>query len=254
MQWTVRLEATTSAGEVKTTELVTFSRPGLVSTLAEVGLVLAEARTLLAKLQASMLCGQVAAYAAHHRVCAACGALQPLKDRRTRRLQTLFGTVEVEAPRFRVCRCRLTEPAVAVTVSPVCALLAARCTPELERVRAELGARTSFRDAARILDALLPVSPTNHESLRTRTHAVALQLEAADRQTAAEVTAVWDDKAAASAAAADASRPVVMLDGAYIRAVPGHQVRNGSVKNLGRYAASWIACWPNRPSSTAALT
>jgi len=28
----------------------------------------------------------------------------------------------------------------------------------------------------------------------------------------------------------------------------------GSVKNLGRYAASWIACWPKRPSSTAALT
>ncbi len=28
----------------------------------------------------------------------------------------------------------------------------------------------------------------------------------------------------------------------------------GSVKNLGRYAASWIAWLPNRPSSTAALT
>jgi len=28
----------------------------------------------------------------------------------------------------------------------------------------------------------------------------------------------------------------------------------GSVKNLGRYAASWISGWPNRPSSTAALT
>ncbi len=36
--------------------------------------------------------------------------------------------------------------------------------------------------------------------------------------------AVGDDTA--KAAAADASRPVVMLDGAYIRAVPGHQVRN----------------------------
>jgi hypothetical protein len=41
---------------------------------------------------------------------------------------------------------------------------------------------------------------------------------------AAEVTAVRDDTA--KAVAADASRPVVMLDGAYIRAVPGHQVRN----------------------------
>jgi len=224
MQWTVRLEARTSAGEVKTTELATFSRPGVVSTPAEIGLVLSETKALLAKLQASMLCGQVAAYAAHHRACAACGVLQPLKDRRTRRLQTMFGTVEVEAPRFKLCRCRLITPMTEVTVSPVCALLTARCTPELERVQAELGARTSFQDGVRILESLLPVSPANHESLRSRTHAVALQLEAADRQAAAEVTAVPHKPA--KAAAADASRPVVMLDGAYIHAVPGHQVRN----------------------------
>jgi len=235
MQWTVRLEARTSQGEVTTTELVTFSRP-VVSALAEIGLMLAETKMLLAKLQASMLCGQVAEHAAHHRVCATCGVLQPLHDRRTRRLQTLFGTVEVEAPRFKVYRCRQPAPLAGVTVSPVCALLTARCTPELEWVQAELGARTSFRDGARILESLLPVSPANHESLRTRTHAVARQLEAADRQAAAEVMAVPDKPA--QAAAADASRPVVMLDGAYIRAVSGHQTRNfeaicGKVEHKG---------------------
>jgi len=110
MQWTVRLEARTSAGKVKTTELVTFSRPAMVSTLAEVGLVLAEAKSLLAKLQASVPCGQLAEYAALCRLCPERGMLQPLKDRRTRRLQTLFGTVEVEAPRFTVCRCRPSAP------------------------------------------------------------------------------------------------------------------------------------------------
>jgi len=225
MQWTVRLEAMTSAGELKATELVTFSRAAMVGTLAEVGLVLAEAKSLLAKLQASVLCGQVAEYAAHYRVCAACGMLQPLKDRRTRRLQTLFGTVEVEAPRFKACRRRQPAPmAEAVTFSPVCALLTARCTPELERVQAELGARTSFRDAARVLDTLLPASPARHESVRNRTHAVALRIEAADRQAAAEVTTVRDEPD--KAASADEHRPAVMLDGAYIRAVPGHQVRN----------------------------
>ncbi len=121
MQWTVRLETRTSAGEVTTTELATFSRPAMIVMLAEVGLVLSETKMLLAKLQASRLCGQVAEYAAHHRACVDCGALQPLKDRRTRRLQTLFGTVEVEAPRFKLCRCRLTTPLAEVTVSPVCA-------------------------------------------------------------------------------------------------------------------------------------
>ncbi len=39
-------------------------------------------------------------------------------------------------------------------------------------------------------------------------------------------------------------------DGAQLLGVDGA----GSVKNLGRYAASWRVGWPNRPSSTAALT
>ena len=223
MQWTVQLEERSEQGAVTTTELLTFSRPAMTSTLAEVGLMLAEAKALLAKLQASMLCGQVAEHVAHSRLCPACGVLQPLKDRRTRRIQTLFGTVELEAPRIRVCRCRLTAPMAEAVFSPVCALLSARCTPELERVQAELGARTSFREAARVLEALLPVSSANHESVRLRTHAVAVQLEAADRQAAAEVVAAPDGPG--QAAVADASRPVVMLDGAYVRAVPGHQTR-----------------------------
>ncbi len=67
MQWTMRLEMRTSAGELKTTELVTFSRPAVIGTLAEVGLLLDKTKTLLARLQASMLCGQVADYAAHYR-------------------------------------------------------------------------------------------------------------------------------------------------------------------------------------------
>ena len=116
--------------------------------------------------------------------------------------------------------------------SPVGALLTARCTPELERVQAELGARTSFREAARILETLLPASPANHEGVRSRAHAAAPRLEAADRQAAAAVV-VGDT------AAAEASRPIVMLDGAYVRAVPGHQVRNfevicGKVEQEGR--------------------
>jgi len=93
MQWTVRLEARTSAGEVKTTELVTFGRPAVVSTLAEVGLVLAETKTLLAGLQASMLCGQVA-YAAHHRLCPQCGVLQPDEDGSDLRIESRLTAAE----------------------------------------------------------------------------------------------------------------------------------------------------------------
>jgi hypothetical protein len=87
MQWTVQLEARTDQGEVQTTKVLTFSRPAMASTLAEVGLMLAEAKALLARVQASMLCGQVAEYAAACRVCPACGVPQPFKDRRIRRIR-----------------------------------------------------------------------------------------------------------------------------------------------------------------------
>ena len=80
MRWTVRLEARTDLGEVRTTELVTFDRPVVDGTLADLGLALSEAKAILAELQASMLHGQVAGYAAHHRVCPECGVLQSLKD------------------------------------------------------------------------------------------------------------------------------------------------------------------------------
>jgi hypothetical protein len=41
---------------------------------------------------------------------------------------------------------------------------------------------------------------------------------------------------------------------AFPRAWTVKEITGGSVKNLGRYGASWIAWWPKRPSSTAALT
>jgi hypothetical protein len=256
MRWTVRLEARTDQGEVATTELVTIERPVVNGTLVDLGLALAEAKAVLAKLQASMVQSQAGEYAACHRICPQCRVPQPLKDRRTRRLQTLFGTVEVEAVRFRVCRCRPSAPMAAMVFSPVCALLTARCTPELERVQAELGARTSFREAARILEALLPASPANHESVRTRTHAVALRLEVADRQAAAAVVA-------GDTAAADTGRPVVMLDGAYLHAVPNHRVRNfeaicGKVEHEGRFSRRFalvrsVAEQPHAPLRAALL-
>jgi hypothetical protein len=219
MQWTVWLEARTSDGGVTTTEVTTFSRPVVDSTFADVGLVLSETKALSAKLQTSMLCDQMAEYAAHRRICVHCGVPQPLKKRRTRRLQTLFGTVEIAAPRFKLCRCRRSVPMEKVALfSPICELLTGRCTPELERVQAELGARTSFRDVVRILDLLLPGAPATHESVRNRTHVVALRIEAADRQ--APSVAVPEE-----APKLNANAPIVLLDGAYIRAAPGQPVR-----------------------------
>jgi hypothetical protein len=55
MRWTVRLEARTDQGEVKTTELATIERPVVDGTFADLGLALAEAKAVLAKLQRIMI-------------------------------------------------------------------------------------------------------------------------------------------------------------------------------------------------------
>ena len=69
MRWTVRLEARTDTGEVEATELVTFSRPVVDGTLAELGRALSEAKATLAKLQMRLVQGRAAEYVACRRLC-----------------------------------------------------------------------------------------------------------------------------------------------------------------------------------------
>ncbi len=227
MEWTIRLEVRTSRGEVETMALMTVTRPPVATAAEEIGLGLAEAKVLLAKVQTQMVRQQLAEYSALGRICPGCRARLRLKDRRPRRLQTLFGTIEVEAPRFRVCPCGEGAGEPGATVSPVRDLLrGARCTPELERIQAELGARTSFREAARILTALLPASPANHACVRDRTHAVGRRLEVAGPPRAERNGPSPDEI-------------VVALDGAYVRAAAGSPTRRfevilGKVEAAGR--------------------
>ena len=95
-------------------------------------------------------------------------------------MQTLFGTIKVAAPRVRVCSCANTLGMVDVSFSPLACALPDRCSAELRRLRAELGARHSFREAGRLLKTFLPCSPPNHTSVRNHLHCVANAIEAAE--------------------------------------------------------------------------
>ena len=151
MEWTIRLEVKTGRGEGESLDLATITRPAAMAAAAEVGLRLVEAKVLLAGLQASMVRTQLAEHAALDRVCPGCRAVLRVKDSRPRRLQTLFGALEVEAPRLKACPCRGAVGKPGATSSPVRDLLrGARCTPELERVQAERThpARAAYRDRA----------------------------------------------------------------------------------------------------------
>jgi hypothetical protein len=162
-QWTFRLEIRTGTEEVQSLEPASFSRPARATRFQEIGLTLAEAKQLLVNLQQSVVELQIAQHAAYSRPCVHCQRPQPVKGYRLRRLQTLFGTVEFQAPRFKVCPCQLPSAGTVrvATTCPLADLLPRRATPELERLQAELGAKTSFREAARILATLLPTASPN---------------------------------------------------------------------------------------------
>ena len=215
MEWVVKLEAKSGWGEVETIEVGRLERRVVGLTAEEVGLTLAEGKNLLAELGRLLLQTQMEEFTTCARVCRDCLRLRRLRDQRTRKIQTLFGTITVDAPRISACPCRNVWGFVDVSLSPLAELLPDRCTPELRRLQAELSARHSYREAARLLEMLLPCGPVNHATLRNRTHRVAANLESAatalpkpepDTDPSAEMT--------------------VFIDGAHIRAAPGYQSRH----------------------------
>ncbi len=74
----------------------------------KLGLALGEANGVLSSLQRHLVQMQTEEYCQARRRCPRCGAQRPLKDRRPRQLRSLFGVVEVRAPRFAPCRCSVT--------------------------------------------------------------------------------------------------------------------------------------------------
>ena len=100
MKWRILLELTETTGSVQTREMVTGDRLP-----PSIGLSLAESKAILAAMQTQLVQAQTDGYCGHRRKCSHCGSRRAVKDWRTRQLTTLFGVVQVAAPRFNACRC-----------------------------------------------------------------------------------------------------------------------------------------------------
>jgi hypothetical protein len=188
----------------------------------------AEGKDLLGELGRLVLQTRVEEYTICARGCTEGMKLRRQRDGRTRKVQTPFGTITVDAPRIRACPCMNTWGFVKVSFSPLADLLPDRCTPEFRRLQAELSSRHSYRESARLLAMLLPCEPPNHATMRNRMHRVAVELESqALAAPKAEVELKLD------------SEMIVLIDGAHIRAVPGYQMRHidvavGKIEVSGR--------------------
>jgi hypothetical protein len=96
--------------------------------IEQVGLTLAEAKSLLAALQQRIVERQAAAFLATCMHCQTCGTALCTKGQHSRTFRTLFGTITLMSPRLRSCQC---PPHRATTFSPLMALLSVQTAPEL---------------------------------------------------------------------------------------------------------------------------
>jgi hypothetical protein len=106
MEWRVTIELSGADKTRQTHEVARGDSIDPHSTLDPLGLTLDDGKTLLAGVQRHLVQARVAEYSALRRRCSHCRCLGPLKDRRVRRLNSLFGTVEVSADWSRRCQGR----------------------------------------------------------------------------------------------------------------------------------------------------
>ena len=127
MKWRVVVELTGMDGAVQWHEVGTGGDGTAVCSVGTLGLTLADAKRTLAGLQRHLVQAQADEHCRGRRRCQRCGAQRPLKDMRDRRLTSLFGVVEVRAPRFGPCRCGVASRR---TIAPAAEIMPDRCTPE----------------------------------------------------------------------------------------------------------------------------
>jgi hypothetical protein len=210
MRWRITLELAGTDGERQVHEIGVGERLPTGHAAATLGLGLAEGKAILAALQRHLVTAQVDEHCRNRRRCDRCAAQRPLKDWRPRSLTSLYGVVEVRAPRFGPCRCGV---ACRRSLTPVAEIMPDRCTPEYERVVAALGAALPYRRALALLREFFPLGAVPAvETTRQRTMRVGARLERA-----ALVPTQPESEAG----------PIALgIDAGHVRSVRSYQVRS----------------------------
>jgi hypothetical protein len=171
MRWVLRLVETETDSPVRGVDVLEINRPRDLGDIANLGLTLAEAKQLLARVQQAVVGAQAHDHVVLRPDCSCCGGRCHRKDWRLHQVATLFGRVTVRVPRFRCAGCGHIE--TGISWSSHC-----RSTPELDQLRAHLSALMPYRVAAGVLTHLLPVDAgTSPETLRGHTLKIGEQLQ-----------------------------------------------------------------------------
>ena len=213
MKWRVMVELTGVEGTVQLHEVSAGGSATAECSAETLGLTMAEGKMTLAGLQRHLVQAQAEEHCRSRRRCDYCGGQRPLKDFRRRRLTSLYGVVEVRAPRFDPCRCGVASRR---TITPVAEIMPDRCTPEYERTLAGMGCELPYRRARSLLEVFFPLSHTPEVgTIRQRTLHVGSRLE---REAVRLPTSARPPAEAQSIALA--------IDGGHVKAVHSYQERS----------------------------
>jgi hypothetical protein len=110
VEWTITIQGKNEFGDVCRREVrVDKSWERLFD--GEVGLSIEAGKKIMAALQGAVVSHEAETYSLFRRVCQDCHTFRPVKDYTTRRIRTVFGTVEVRNPRWALRYCLNTFPA-----------------------------------------------------------------------------------------------------------------------------------------------
>jgi len=139
------------------------------------GLSLAEAKTLLQNIQHTLVEQQVGEYEAQHQSCPSCEKKLLHKDKRTIVYRTLFGKFRLQCNRLFHCACQ-EQPTR--SFNPLAHLLAERTSPELLYLESKYASLISYGLCVKLLQEVLPIEGAiNTTSIRNNLHACAQRLE-----------------------------------------------------------------------------
>ena len=130
MKYQIKVEWQTEHGGRESAELGTVEVADCQSA-ADIGLKLSSGKEFLARLQEIVVRRQLEDYGSVSRSCPNCKNSRNIKDYRTRTIDTVFGQIVIETPRYDPCRVCETKPRV---VSPLKELIPGRVLPELEHL------------------------------------------------------------------------------------------------------------------------
>src|SRR5512134_1501622 len=224
MQLILKLDVVDDRNVVERTEI--WRCDDIVASLSpgHLGLSLSDGKTICAALQQAVAERQVACLTSSGTYCLHCGLVMRVKDYRRRRIDTVYGRIDVKVPRRFCVACGSKPAALALPVT-------GRSTTEYEQLRAKLAAHLPYRVVSDVLNACLPVAGgVTHATVRRCTAAVAERIEATATQPPNAVPVAM----------------TVALDTGYVRATPSAGSRQleiliGNIANANRRLNTFAA-------------